>query len=343
MKLWKTFIKLLKTFVIPLVKFFAFTFDIVGDILFFMLVHYIAKNIQDIYFVSGMTYFNLLTLFLAHIIIGLFIASNFEKIFKRKIHPLLQFVLFIISPITPLFVFIKMHTLDYEADHILDCEQTFGRRPTDVYRDYTRKRMEFLELRKYSGVLTQLLANLEDVPQITLMISFFIVDSFSSSKLGIKFNILPSGDFVDNLSFWAFFTLSLLTSFYSAMSSFIATTNVEKEEDISWSARVDLMLSIFLQICSRIGPVVIVCWFAILSEGQASEYETGPEWDISIWMKVIMIFGPLVFRWIGIFVIYNWATLSSSETIQQFQSLSPFDQTIQILNNSFVMNPLRAT
>ena len=80
------------------------------------------------------------------------------------------------------------------------------------------------KLKHMHGVVKQIIANLENLPQVVLLISFLFISLTKQNVLDL--NIVPD-DRVGSIEYqlyWVAFILSLFMSCYSAMSAFMDTT-----------------------------------------------------------------------------------------------------------------------
>ena len=122
-------------------------------------------------FLTGMTYCSIVSTVLAQSLVGLYIAANYETIFHANIPIRLRRILFVTAPLVPCLANTKLLILQYQADralkHWVDGEADLA--------NYIKKKDKMVKLRQTCVTVKQIVSNLEDIPQIIVMISFIIV------------------------------------------------------------------------------------------------------------------------------------------------------------------------
>ena len=168
------------------------------------------------------------------------------------------------------------------------------------------------------------------------MSTFLWVDLKPRRELGVNFQILPTtGEQI--WIFWIFFVLNLLSSLYSAVSSFIAATNGGNKWWIPKKAYFHLIVSVICQLLARVYPVVLVCVAYIDSVAASSAYNTGPEWYINPWVNLALIVVPLLIRWGCVYIIYTWDKLASEQTRKHFEDMKYLERWTHIFRDLLKM------
>ena len=180
----------------------------------------------------------------------------------------------------------------------------------------------------------QIVSNLEDIPRIIVMISFIIV-----SITFVNQDILPNQLQLDFKRMHAFY-LTLYSSLYSVLSSFIDSSHLVKRHSIGYCSYIWLYYAVLYQLISRIAPIICACALAVDSEWKSSLYMSGPEHEISLIVIAVMIFCPILVRYLTTYIIYTTPSLSTQDRVARFASLSYAQRWLHILKNTFYVQPL---
>ena len=182
------------------------------------------------------------------------------------------------------------------------------------------------KLKEVHGVTKQIIANLENLPQLVLLVSFLFISLSDENALDLY--IVPDDEGAKEVQlYWIAFILSLFMSCYSALSSFMDTTTVSTDEK-GCCAKIILFISFALQIASRIGPVAVICIIKI-------DCDTTDPGSVSLIIVLLMILIPLFCRWFTFYCIFKCCVWSGDELI------SFSDKILNILANTFIVSPVK--
>jgi len=323
----------------------TFTLDIVQDSFFFYFLHFMAEDIKGIQFISCLTYFDVSTIVVAQVFIGLFwLVKHFENRSKSCSFWVGLFMSPCMAPFLPYVYMTRRAINDDKAGRIVDhwLDQNHNEGHVEIYLKYKATMEAEKDIKQTDITIHQIICNFENLPQIVLLMSFLSVSFVNKyGDSGIELNIMPRGKF-KNAKYWLSFILSLCLSCYNAMSSFLESTNILKLDQPGIFPKLLLTISFALQIVSRIGPTTVICIMKIYADAKAAVSPSDSDYDIPLPIVFCMLLLPVFIRWGGTFCIYKW--FASAETRQRYDKLGGFFRGgfVHICTNTFMINPVRS-
>ena len=317
----------LKSF-LSIFRIILFNLDSIKDIVLWVFLYsridiMLETSLIDGPFVVILIWFNLATILFAQSMMGAILIKRANRIITvPKTVParvILFFTLIITIPFLPCLLLLQVSSIATQEAKLILGWQKVSNSPSSVARALLASKKErqfftetYAQLRLLEGVC-------ESLPQIILLIGYFIVSLVDPDSLSISDGVY-SNIGIDYKGV-TFFALSILYSMLTLLFSLVNVVNTSKGDQLSISQKACLGLVYLFQLVARLTPVCFVIFFTIVKM-------------IPMTTGLLLLIVPLIFHMFSQYLVTYF-------TAPTFRQLDTFQQVIHILANTMLVFPLR--
>ena len=311
----------------------------VNDILLWLYLHDRIQYLEDSPYVIALIWFKLATIFLAQIIMGIYMYSVrkdlifpvFNSKSKSKSKSKWQtwkdifvpILLFLTAPLVPCSLNFRLFALEKQKEEAMQLDVIS---PPSLSKSWLNGRVYDQKIGKLKSAIATfhfITASFETIPEVWILLTFLV------TKHNGDISVVQ-----DNATWFYVITIfTICTTLYALGHG----SNLRKRGRLDLKQKTFLRVSFFFQVASRLSLMIASSSYTIdyVSTSTMLDNENPDSGPDSGLLYLFYVFGPFCLHWILLSIFYSFR--------QSFRSLNIADRIMHILSNTFIALPLNNT